>query len=93
MANSLHHPRRTATQILNLQLIPTPTKQGQHQHQDPKDDPNGHGSHAETALPQLLLLPKVGSHATGDAIVSTINRTLGDALKPGINSIPALGFG
>ena len=72
MANPLHHPRRTATQILNLQLIPAPTKQGERQNEEPENDPDGHGSHAETALPQLLFLSQMRFHATGDAIVSTV---------------------
>ena len=93
MANPLHHPRRTATQILSLQLIPTPAKQGQREHEKSEHDPDGHGSHAETALPQLPFLTQMGPHATGDAVVTSINRALGDAFKPGINSVPGLGFG
>ena len=47
-------------------------------------------SQAETAAPQLLLIPKMVANAAADAVISPVHRTPGDALKPRVHGIPGI---
>lgn len=86
--HALHQAVADRAIFNTLELVPTPSQQGQQQN-DGKGNQPTHWSHSETktAGPQLFIITKMRPNAGGDAF-TIIDRTRGDALQACFNRIP-----